>query len=72
MNGESKRWELLEEKYNGVVVSAFFAAPQLDSLPLTSCLPSPGCWCLGSLVPWLLGSLAPWLLGSLAPLPAGG
>jgi hypothetical protein len=54
MNGESKRWELLEEKYNGVVLSAFFAAPQLDSLPLTSCLPSPGCWFLGSLAPWLL------------------
>ena len=27
------------------VASAFFAAPQLDSQPLTSCLPSP--WLLG-------------------------
>jgi hypothetical protein len=33
------------------VASAFFAAPQLDSQPLTSCLPSPG-----SLAPWLLAA----------------
>ena len=47
---------MLEDKYNwggvggvGLVVSAFFAAPQLDSQRLSSCLPSPGC-----LASWLL------------------
>ena len=51
---------MLEDKYNwggvggvGLVVSAFFAAPQLDSQRLSSCLPSPGC-----LASWLLGFLA--------------
>jgi hypothetical protein len=58
MNGESKRWELLEEKYNGVVVSAFCGAS--TRLPASDFL-SP--------ISWLL---VPWLLGSLAPLPAGG
>ena len=55
---ESRSTGVLEDKYNwggvggvGLVVSAFFAAPQLDSQRLSSCLPSPGC-----LASWLLGS----------------
>jgi hypothetical protein len=48
MNGESKRWELLEEKYNGVVVSAFCGAS--TRLPASDFL-SPISWLLA---PWLL------------------
>ena len=52
---------MLEEKYNGGVVSAFFLR-RLNSTP------SLGLPVSHLLAPWLLGSLAPWLLGSLAPL----